>query len=49
MELFDNDSLGLNGTTESLHIRCVMEDSKGNLWFGNNSGGSKVEIGRAHV
>jgi hypothetical protein len=42
MELFDNDSLGLNGTTESLHIRCVMEDSKGNLWFGNNSGGSKV-------
>jgi ligand-binding sensor domain-containing protein len=38
--MFNNDSLGLNGTTESLHIRCIMEDSKGNLWIGNNSGGS---------
>lgn len=41
-KIFNNDSLGLNGTTESLHIRCIMEDSKGNLWMGNNSGGSKV-------
>jgi ligand-binding sensor domain-containing protein len=41
-KMFDNNSLGLNGTTESLHIRCIMEDSKGNIWIGNNSGGSKV-------
>ena len=40
--MFNNDSLGLNGTTESLHIRCIMEDSKGNLWIGNNSGGSTI-------
>ncbi len=40
--IFDNDSLGLNGTTETLHIRCIMEDSKGNLWIGNNSGNSTV-------
>ncbi len=40
--MFNNDSLGLNGTTESLHIRCIMEDSKGNLWVGNNAGGSPV-------
>jgi ligand-binding sensor domain-containing protein len=39
-KMFNNDSLGLNATTESLHIRCIMEDSKGNLWFGNNSGGN---------
>ena len=41
-KIFDNNSLGLNGTTEYLHIRCIMEDSKGNIWIGNNSGGSKV-------
>ena len=41
-KMFNDDSLGLNGTTESLHIRSIMEDSKGNLWIGNNSGGSPV-------
>ena len=41
-KIFNNDSLGLNGTTEYLHIRCIMEDSKGNLWIGNNSGGSTI-------
>jgi ligand-binding sensor domain-containing protein len=41
-KIFNNDSLGFNGTTEYLHIRSIMEDSKGNLWIGNNSGGSKV-------
>jgi ligand-binding sensor domain-containing protein len=41
-KMFNNDSLGLNGTTEYLHIRCIMEDSKGNLWIGNNSGGSTI-------
>jgi len=41
-KMFNNDSLGLNGTTESLHIRCIMEDSKGNLWIGNNCGGSTI-------
>ena len=40
--MFNNDSLGLNGTTEYLHIRCIMEDSKGNLWIGNNSGNNTV-------
>jgi ligand-binding sensor domain-containing protein len=41
-KIFNNDSLGLNGTTESLHIRSIMEDSKGNLWIGNNSGSSSI-------
>lgn len=41
-KVFNNESVGLNGTTEYLHIRCIMEDSKGNLWIGNNSGGSAI-------
>ena len=42
-KIYTDDSLGLNGPpTESLHIRCIMEDSKGNLWIGNNSGGSPI-------
>jgi ligand-binding sensor domain-containing protein len=32
-----NDSiLGLNSETGYLHIRSIMEDSKGNIWIGNN-------------
>jgi len=42
---FNNESLGLNGTTETLHIRSLMEDSKGNLWIGNNCGGGNSGIG----
>jgi ligand-binding sensor domain-containing protein len=40
-----NASAGLNGTTENLHIRALMEDSKGNLWIGNNCGGGNSGIG----
>ena len=42
LKIYNDDSLGLNGTTESLHIRCIMEDSKRNLWIGNNCGGSTI-------
>lgn len=32
-----NDAfVGLNDDTGHLHIRSIMEDSKGNLWIGNN-------------
>ena len=41
-KMFNNDSLGFNGTTEYLHIRSIMEDSKGNLWIGYNCGGSTI-------
>lgn len=37
-KIFNNGSLGFNGTTDFLHIRSIMEDSKGNLWIGNNGG-----------
>jgi ligand-binding sensor domain-containing protein len=42
---YNNESLGLNGTTENLHIRSLMQDSKGNLWIGNNCGGGNSGIG----
>ena len=42
---YNNELVGLNGTTENLHIRSLMEDSKGNLWIGNNSGGGQSGIG----
>jgi ligand-binding sensor domain-containing protein len=31
-----DSTLGLNDETGHLHIRTIMEDSKGNLWIGNN-------------
>jgi ligand-binding sensor domain-containing protein len=39
---FNDDALGFNGTTETLHIRSIMEDSKGNLWIGNNCSSSSI-------
>ncbi len=35
-KIIDNEYLGLNEETGFLHIRSFMEDSKGNLWIGNN-------------
>lgn len=35
-KIIDNEFLGLNKETGFLHIRSLMEDSKGNIWIGNN-------------
>lgn len=35
-EVIDNASLGFNEQTKWLHVRSILEDSKGNLWIGNN-------------
>lgn len=34
--IIDNQSLGFDETTGFLHVRSLFEDSKGNLWIGNN-------------
>ncbi len=34
--ILDDESLGLDESTGRLHVRSVFEDSKGNLWIGNN-------------
>ena len=38
-KILDNEYLGLNAETGSLHVRSIMEDRKGNLWIGNNGMG----------
>ncbi|MBK8292713.1 MAG: diguanylate cyclase [Flammeovirgaceae bacterium] len=43
-KIIDNSFLGLNDETGYLHIRSIMEDSKGNIWIGNNGiGGLKYD------
>jgi ligand-binding sensor domain-containing protein len=44
--IIDNKSLGLNDSTGRLHVRCVLEDSKGRLWIGNNGIGVILYEGR---
>ena len=34
--ILDDAHLGLNDTTGHLHVRSILEDSKGRLWIGNN-------------
>jgi ligand-binding sensor domain-containing protein len=41
-KIVNDSSLGLNDETGHLHIRSIMEDSKGNLWIGNNSGSNTI-------
>ena len=43
--ILDDKSLGLNENTGWLHVRCVLEDSKGNLWIGNNGIGVLLHDG----
>lgn len=35
-KIIDNEYLGLAKEKSSLHIRSILEDSKGNIWIGNN-------------
>ncbi|MFT5155053.1 MAG: ligand-binding sensor domain-containing protein [Planctomycetota bacterium] len=37
--IMNNQSLGYNGSTDNLHVRSILEDSKGRLWIGNNGVG----------
>ena len=43
----DDESLGLNEATGSLHVRSVFEDSQGRLWIGNNGIGVILREGHA--
>lgn len=48
-KILTEESLGLDGTTSSLHIRGFTEDSKGNLWIANNGKGVLVYDGKEAV
>ncbi len=38
-KIITDEYLRLNGVSGSLHVRDIMEDSKGNLWIANNGSG----------
>lgn len=44
--IIDDKSLGLSDDTGRLHVRCVLEDSKANLWIGNNGIGVILHDGQ---
>ena len=44
-EIIDDKFLGVTKESESLHVRSILEDSKGNLWIGNNGIGVLLKSG----
>lgn len=47
--IIDDAALGLSAATGKLHIRSILEDSKGRLWIGNNSIGVLLKVGDSIV
>ncbi len=43
--IINDETLGLDRNTEPLHIRSLLEDSKGRLWIGNNGIGVLLKEG----
>lgn len=43
--IINDETLGLDIETEPLHIRSILEDSKGRLWIGNNGIGVLLKEG----
>lgn len=43
--IINDETLGFNIETEPLHIRSILEDSKGRLWIGNNGIGVLLKDG----
>lgn len=44
-EVINDETLGFDRTIEPLHIRSILEDSKGRLWIGNNGIGILLKEG----
>lgn len=44
-EVINDETLGLDIEVEPLHIRSILEDSKGRLWIGNNGIGVLLKEG----
>lgn len=47
--IITDKTLGLNKTSGILHIRSILEDSKGRLWIGNNGIGVLLRIGESTI
>lgn len=48
-KILNEENLGLDGKSSSLHIRGFLEDSKGNLWIANNGKGVLVYDGKEAI
>ena len=48
-KIIDDKSLGYSKETGLLHVRSILEDSKGNLWIGNNGIGVLLKKGDAII
>lgn len=49
MQVLDEASLGLRENEGRLHVRCVLEDSKGRLWIGSNGIGVLLREGQSTI
>jgi ligand-binding sensor domain-containing protein len=47
--IINDETLGLDRNTEPLHIRSLLEDSKGRLWIGNNGIGVLLKEGNSII
>jgi len=48
-KIINDETLGLNIEVEPLHIRSILEDSKGRLWIGNNGIGVLLKDGASII
>ena len=48
-KIINDETLGLNIEVEPLHIRSILEDSKGRLWIGNNGIGVLLKEGNSTI
>jgi ligand-binding sensor domain-containing protein len=53
--MIDDERLGLNDETGHFHVRSIYEDTKGNLWIGNNGigvwrfdGDTTINVSKSH-
>jgi ligand-binding sensor domain-containing protein len=47
--IINDETLGLDRKVEPLHIRSLLEDSKGRLWIGNNGIGVLLKEGKSII
>jgi len=44
-EVYNDSTFGFNGNSMYMHVRSLLEDSKGRLWIGNNGIGVQLKQG----
>lgn len=49
LELINDSTMHYDGITKYMHVRSILEDSKGRLWIGNNGIGVLLKEGNAII